>query len=140
MYIYKSTHTQVLSHGWGRRTSGLQHICLYLSMCVYIYIYIRIYTYIYIYIHVCRYIHIYIYIYIHIWFLWPGDNHPLIERLAEYGWKPHRDCLVQTNLSLASMYWYMRETQRGTVSSNSRAHTALFQEYSTNLSLRSFSY
>ena len=59
------------------------------------------------------------------------------ERLAEYGWKPHRDCLAQRNLSRASIYWYMREQQRGTVSSNSRVQTALVQQYSANLSIES---
>ena len=56
-------------------------------------------------------------------------------RLAEYGWKPHRVFLGQKSLSRASMYWYMREKRRGTVSSNSRFQTELFQQYSANLSL-----
>ena len=60
---------------------------------------------------------------------------PVLERLAEYGWKPHRDLLAQKSLSRASIYWYMRETQRGTVSSNSRFQTVLFQQCSANLSL-----
>ena len=34
--------------------------------------------------------------------------HSMHERLAEYGWKPHRDLLAQKNLSRASIYWYMR--------------------------------
>ena len=36
----------------------------------------------------------------------------------------------QNSLSRASTYWYMRENQRGTVSSNSRFRTVLFQQYS----------
>ena len=59
----------------------------------------------------------------------------VIKRLAEYGWKPHRDLLAQETLSRASIYWYVRETQRGTVSSNSRFQAALFQQYSANLSV-----
>ena len=58
----------------------------------------------------------------------------LNERLAEYGRKPHRDVLAQKGISLASIYWYMRETQKGTVSSNSRFKTVLVQQYSANLS------
>ena len=42
---------------------------------------------------------------------------------------------LQQKLSLASVYWHMRETQRGTVSSNSRFRTVLFQQYSANLSV-----
>ena len=57
-----------------------------------------------------------------------------VDRLAEYGWKPHRDCLARKNLSRASVYWHMHETQRGTVSSKSRFQTVLFQQYSANLS------
>ena len=30
------------------------------------------------------------------------------ERLAEYGWKPHRDLLAQKSLSRASIYRHMR--------------------------------
>ena len=56
------------------------------------------------------------------------------ERLAEFGWKPHRDLLAQKSLSRASIYWHMRETQRGTVSSNSRFRTVLIQQYSADLS------
>ena len=52
------------------------------------------------------------------------------ERLAEYAWKPHRICLAQTKLSPASFDCYMREKQRGKVSSNPRFQTVLFQEYS----------
>ena len=44
------------------------------------------------------------------------------ERLPEHGWKPHRVCLAQTNLSRGSIYCHMREKQRSTVSSNSRFH------------------
>ena len=57
-----------------------------------------------------------------------------IERLAEYGWKPHRDSLARKTLSRASIYWYMREKQRGMVASNSRFQRELFQRYSINLS------
>ena len=42
--------------------------------------------------------------------------------------------LAQTNLSQTSIYWYMRDTQRGPDSSNSRFQTILFQQYSANLS------
>ena len=31
----------------------------------------------------------------------------MIERLAEYGWKPHRICVAQKSLSLASVWWYV---------------------------------
>ena len=58
------------------------------------------------------------------------------ERLAEYGWRPHRDFLDRKNLQRASTYWYMREKQRGTVSSNSRFQMVLVQQYSANLSNR----
>ena len=58
----------------------------------------------------------------------------LNERLAEYGWRPHRVALAQQQLSRASIYWYMREQQRGTASSSSRFQAVLFQQYSTNLS------
>ena len=54
------------------------------------------------------------------------------ETLAEYDWKPHRDLLAPKSLSPASIDWHMYETQRGTVSSNSRFQTVLFQQYSTN--------
>ena len=59
------------------------------------------------------------------------------ERLAEHDLKHHRDLMSQTNLYRASIYWYMRETQRRTVSSNSRSPTVLFRQYSANLSSRS---
>ena len=36
-----------------------------------------------------------------------------IERLAEYGWKPHRMSVVQKILSRAPFHWYMREKQGG---------------------------
>ena len=61
----------------------------------------------------------------------PNDD-DLSEMLAEYGWKPHRNLLAQNSLSWASFYWYMRETQRGTVSSNSRSQAVLFQRCSAN--------
>ena len=57
-----------------------------------------------------------------------------VERLAEYGWKPHRASLALKGLSRASIYWYMREKQRRTVSSNSNCQTVLVQQYSANLS------
>ena len=57
------------------------------------------------------------------------------ERLAEYGWKPHRDSLAQQNLARASSHWYMHGTQRGTVSSNSRFRTVPFQQGSASLSV-----
>ena len=41
------------------------------------------------------------------------------ERLAEYGWKPHRDLFAETNLSPSPFYWYVREHRRGTVLLNS---------------------
>ena len=43
-------------------------------------------------------------------------------------------CLAPKSLSPASFYWYMREQQRGTVSSNSRFQTALLQQCSASLS------
>ena len=60
-------------------------------------------------------------------------NPTLHERLAEYGWKPHRVFLAQKTTLRGSIYWYMRERQRCTVSSNSRSQTALFPQYSANL-------
>ena len=51
-----------------------------------------------------------------------------------YSLKPHRVWLAQ-QLSRASTCWYMREQQRGTVSSTSTCQTALFQQYSANISL-----
>ena len=56
------------------------------------------------------------------------------ERLAEYGWKPHRDFLARKSRSPAPFYWHMRETTRGTVSSNSRFQTALCRQHSAKLS------
>ena len=56
--------------------------------------------------------------------------------LAEDGWKPHRVSLVQKRLSRASIYWYMREQQRGTVSSNSRFQIVPFQQHSAKLSIK----
>ena len=61
----------------------------------------------------------------------PAD---VCERLAECGWKPDRYLLAQTNLSMASTYWYMHATESVTVSSNSRFQTVLFQQHSANLS------
>ena len=45
--------------------------------------------------------------------------------------------MAQRKLSAASFHWYMRDKQRGTVSSNSRFQTVLFQQCSANLSLAS---
>ena len=42
---------------------------------------------------------------------------------------------AQRGLSRASIYWYMREQQKSTVSSTSRSQTILFQQYSAILSL-----
>ena len=42
---------------------------------------------------------------------------------------------VNRNLSRASMYWHTLEQKMGTVSSNSQFQTALFQQYSANLSV-----
>ena len=36
-----------------------------------------------------------------------GNGFGITERLAEYGWKPHRDVLAQKGLSRASIYWYI---------------------------------
>ena len=44
----------------------------------------------------------------------------------KYGWKPHRDLLAQKQQSWASCGWYMRKTQMGTVSSNSRCQQYYF--------------
>ena len=54
--------------------------------------------------------------------------------MEEYSWKPHGVCLAQKGLSQASIYGYMREQQRRTVSSNSRCQAARFQQYSAYLS------
>ena len=35
------------------------------------------------------------------------------ERLAEYGWKPHRYLLACRNRSPASSYWYVHDERRG---------------------------
>ena len=68
-----------------------------------------------------------------VWSLFWG----IYERLAEYGWKPHRDSLAPKSLSRALIYWYMCSNQRGTASSNSRFQTVLvlFQQYSADLSI-----
>ena len=58
------------------------------------------------------------------------------ERLAEYGWGPHRVVLGSTKkLSRASVYWCAREKQRGAVSSSSRFQTILLQRYAANISV-----
>ena len=56
------------------------------------------------------------------------------EMLAEYGWKPHRDFLAQKKQSPAPVHWYVHEQLKGTVFSNWRFQTVLFQQYSANLS------
>ena len=56
------------------------------------------------------------------------------ERLAEYGWKPHRAVSLQKEISRASSCRSMREKQRSTVSSKSRFQTVLLQPYSASLS------
>ena len=60
--------------------------------------------------------------------------HASDERLAEYGWKPHREFLAQQQPSPAPSYLYMHDKQKGTVSSNSRFQTVLFRPYSAKLS------
>ena len=60
------------------------------------------------------------------------------EKLAEYGWKPHRDRVARKNLSRASIYRYTHENQRGTASSNSRCQTVPFRQHSANLSHKGF--
>ena len=47
----------------------------------------------------------------------------ILERLAEYGWKPRRDFVGSKHLSRASISWCVRGRQRGSVSSNSRFQT-----------------
>ena len=42
--------------------------------------------------------------------------------------------IYQSNLLQASAYWYMREQQRGTVSSNYVFEAVPFQQYSADLS------
>ena len=54
---------------------------------------------------------------------WPNT----VGNLIEIVW-------VNKNLSRASSYQYVHETQRGTASSHSRFQTVLFQQYSANLS------
>ena len=126
--------TRAESHKQITLTQTYIYIYIYIYISIHIYIYIYIYTYTYIY--TCMYIYIYIYIYYiyiyiyictHIDFkLRTGPRVPAghggvtRESLAEYGWKPHRDCLVQASLSPASVYWHMRAQQRGPVSSTWR--------------------
>ena len=55
------------------------------------------------------------------------------------GWRNTVGSLIEMfrlkrKLSRASIYWHMREKQRGTVSSNSRFQTVLFQQCSANRS------
>ena len=64
------------------------------------------------------------------------------ERLAEYGIRleaSSRCVWLKQGLSRASIYWHMRETQRGSVSSNSRCQTVQLQLYSQNLSKKEWS-
>ena len=66
----------------------------------------------------------------------PGSGRPV------RGWRNTVGNLVEIRWpkqspSRASSYRYMRETQRGTVSSNSRFRTVLFRQHSANLSARS---
>ena len=49
-------------------------------------------------------------------------------------WKLIEIVWLKPNLSRASIYWYMHEQQRRTVSSNLRSPTVLYQQYSANLS------
>jgi hypothetical protein len=65
----------------------------------------------------------------------PPSSTTLVEKLAEYDWKPHCVFLAQKSRSWASIYWYMREKQRGTVSTDLRFQTVQFKQYSANLSL-----
>ena len=55
--------------------------------------------------------------------------------MAEHDWKPHRISGAQQKTTRAPIYLYMRDKQRGTVSSSSRFKTVLLQQYSTNLSV-----
>ena len=58
------------------------------------------------------------------------------EMLAEYGLKAHRGVGSNKFISgLNLLVYQMCETQRRTVSSNSRSPTIRFQQYSANLSL-----
>ena len=113
------------------------YVCMY--VCIYIYIYM----------YVCMYVCVYIYIYIYIYIAAKAASQPggppagrarpsgmsLAERLTEYGWKPHRDCLAQKNISRASTYLVYACKTEGYGLSNSRSQTVLFQQYSVNLSL-----
>ena len=69
-----------------------------------------------------------------------SDAPALFERLAEYGWEPHRDRFAPKCLSRASDYRRTREKQGGAASSNSRFRTVrfrtvLFRQYSANLTI-----
>ena len=59
----------------------------------------------------------------------------VFERLAEYGWRPHRIGVARANLLEASIYRCKHNKQGSTVSSNSRSETALLQQYSASLSV-----
>ena len=62
-----------------------------------------------------------------------SPRRPVSERLAEYSRKPRRVFLGRTNLSRASIYWYIREKQRGAVSSNATLQMIEFQQFFANL-------
>ena len=53
------------------------------------------------------------------------------QRLAEYGWKPYRDLLAPKQTVTGFSLLICVETQRGTVSSNSRFRTVLLQTVSS---------
>ena len=54
-----------------------------------------------------------------------GRPSGLYEMFAEYGWRPHRICVAQTNKLQSSIYRVMREQQEGTAPWNSIIHTVL---------------
>ena len=58
----------------------------------------------------------------------------IIERFAEYGWKPHRVLSAQKAYHRPHVIHICVSKQRGAVSSNSRSQRVLFQQYSANLS------
>ena len=53
-------------------------------------------------------------------------SNAILERLKEYGWKPHRIVVSQTNILQASICRYMHKQQGCTFSSNSIFRTVLF--------------
>ena len=116
------------------------------SLCLYYYYYHITYNtnnnnnnhyYYYNYYYYYYYYHYYTYYYDYYYFVlpqWSGAARSENEWLPKHSWKPNRDVLVQTSQLPASFAWYMREQQRGTVSSKSRFQTVLVQQYSANLS------